>query len=271
MRMSWALSGQGSKDLARRAIGVLTFAIVIVLNGFAGSGGLSGESIGVIANRYPSAFLPASYVFSIWGLIYIGLLGFTIDLSVRPPRKADIHQRLARLWPMNGLLNVAWIIAFSFGRFRVAMTIMVALLVNLIAIHLRIGDTRGLGWRDRVSTAFPFNLYLSWISVAVISNAFQLATVVSWSGFGIDAAIWSVIMMTVVTGLGVFMAVRRGVLVFPVVVAWALAGIAVRHSDTLILAIPAWSLVSLVALIWLGLASARVTGSLALPAAQHVS
>jgi len=269
--MSWALNGQVSKDLARRAIGVLTFAIVLVLNGFAGSGGLSGESIGVIANRYPSAFLPASYVFGIWGLIYIGLLAFTIDLLIRRRREADIHRRLAKLWPMNGLLNVAWIIAFSFGRFWVAMTIMVALLANLIAIHLSIGDTRRLGWRDRVTTALPFNLYLSWISVAVISNAFQLATAVGWSDFGIDAAIWSVIMMAVATGLGVFMALRRGVLVFPLVVAWALAGIAIRHADTSIVAIPAWSLVSLGGVIWLGLASSRVASSFALPAAQHAS
>lgn len=249
--MSWATQRQQSPDVSRRVIGVLTFPLVIVLNGLAGSGALSGESIGAIANRYPSAFLPASYVFSIWGVIYLGLLGLTLDVAFRPARDADLHRRLGSLWPMNGLLNVAWIVAFSFGRFWVAMTIMLALLANLIAIHLRIGDPRRLGLRDRLTIALPFNLYLSWISVAVISNAFQLATVVEWSGFGIDSALWSIVMMTVATALGAFMALQRGVQVFPLVVAWALAGIAVRYSDTQLLAVPAWALAGVGGIVFL--------------------
>ena len=229
-------------DLPRRVTGILTFSLVIVLNSLAGSGRLSGESIGVIANRYPSAFLPAGYVFGIWALIYVGLLGFTLDVALRPRRETSVQRRLSALWPMNGLLNVSWIIAFSFSHFRLAMAMMIVLVANLIAIHIRIGDPRRLGLRDRATIAFPFNLYLAWISVAVISNAFQLATVDRWPGLGIDATAWSIFMMTVATGVGAYMALRRGVLVFPLVVAWALAGIGVAHSETRHLVVAAWSL-----------------------------
>jgi len=51
--VSWATQRQQSPDVSRRVIGVLTFPLVIVLNGLAGSGALSGESIGAIANPYP--------------------------------------------------------------------------------------------------------------------------------------------------------------------------------------------------------------------------
>jgi hypothetical protein len=238
----------------RRTLGVLTFATVIAVNGLAGSGTLSGESIGVIANRYPSDFLPASYVFGIWNLIYLGLLVFTVDLAIRPERDAVLQRRLGSLWPMNGLLNVTWIITFSFERFAVAMAIMLALLANLFAIHGAIGDPRRLGFRDRVTTALPFGLYLAWISVAVIANAFQLATALEWNAFGVDPAVWSVSMMTAGTGLGAFMAFRRGVLVFPLVVAWSLAGIAVRHSGTPFIAAPGWALACVGGLIFLGAA-----------------
>ena len=37
-------------DLFCQIAGILTFALVLWLNGLAGAGGLSGESIGVIAN-----------------------------------------------------------------------------------------------------------------------------------------------------------------------------------------------------------------------------
>ena len=51
---------------------------VITLNGAAASGAMSGDSIGVIANRYRSLFLPADYVFGIWSLIYLGLIASAI-------------------------------------------------------------------------------------------------------------------------------------------------------------------------------------------------
>ncbi len=106
------------------------------------------------------------------------------------------------MWPVNAALNVGWIVAFSFSLFVPAIVLMVGLLVNLITIHMRVGDPRELSLRDRVLVALPFGLYLSWISVALIANAFQLAVAYRWSGFGIDEAIWAVIMMTVAPALG---------------------------------------------------------------------
>jgi len=235
--------------VTRQITGVLTFVLVVVLNGLAGSGGLGGESIGVIANRYSSAFLPADYVFGIWGLIYLGLLAFTLDQALPSRRDAPVLRRLGYLWPVNGLLNVAWITAFSFGRFVLAMVVMLGLLANLVAIHLRIGPRVRLGRRDRLLVALPFDVYLSWISVAVIANTFQLATVFGWGGFGVDGTVWSAIMMVVAMGLAAFMALHEGVLAFPLVLAWALVGIAVRFPSTAILTLPAWTLSVVAAII----------------------
>ncbi|NCG32392.1 MAG: tryptophan-rich sensory protein, partial [Proteobacteria bacterium] len=160
-------SGRGAEgDLVRQIAGVLTFAFVMWLNGLAGAGTLSGESIGVIANRYPSAFLPADYVFGIWGLIYLALLGFTIYQALPAQRTNPVLRRLGWWWPVNGLLNVTWIVTFSFSHFGAAMVIMLALLGSLIVMHLRIGIEDELGVMDRVLVALPFALYLSWISVA---------------------------------------------------------------------------------------------------------
>lgn len=217
-------------------------AVVLALNGLAGSGGVSGESIGVIANRFPSAFLPADYVFGIWALIYLALIIYVVDQALPSRRDAAVHRRIGYLWPVNGVLNVAWIVAFSFSRFVLAMAIMLLLLRSLVMIHIRVGDPRTLGPRDRFVVALPFGLYLAWISVAVIANTFQLATVFQWNGFGLDGTVWSAVMMLVAMALAAVMALRRGVIVFPLVVAWALVGIALRYPSTPVLTLPAWTL-----------------------------
>lgn len=78
---------------------------------------------------------------------------------------------------------------------------------------------------------WPFDLYLAWISVALISNSFQFAHVVGFGGFGISETLWSIGMMTVATALGAWMAWARGMWVFPLVVAWAIYGIGARHAS----------------------------------------
>jgi hypothetical protein len=135
-------------------------------------------------------------------------------------------------WLANAALNVAWLSAFSFERYLTAWLLMVALLLNLIWIHERLGTgRRELPLRDRVLVAAPFNLYLAWISVALIANTFQLVAVVEWGGFGVDGATWAAGMMLIATGLAITMAERRSSWAFPLVFAWAFVGIAARHPD----------------------------------------
>jgi len=77
---------------------------------------------------------------------------------------------------------------------------------------------------------WPHDLYLAWISVAVIANSFQFAHVVGFTGFGVAESTWAVAMMGVATLLGVVMAYGRGNWLFPFVVAWALRGIGARYA-----------------------------------------
>jgi benzodiazapine receptor len=247
-------------DLLRQGGGVFVLALVIWVNGLAGSGALSGESIGLIANRYRSDFLPADYVFSIWGLIYLGLLAFTAYQALPGQRESQLLRSIGWLWHANGLLNIAWIVAFSFSRFGAAMLVMLLLLGTLIAIHLRVGNEDDLSLPDRVFVAAPFGLYLAWISVALVANAFQYVTYLGVDlGLGGGAA-WSALMMLATTALAAFMAWRRRVWIYPLVVAWALAGIAVRFVDSPLLASTGWVL----AMVGVGsLVGSRRVGALA--------
>lgn len=243
-----------SRDVTRQIAGVVTLAAVLLLNGVAGSGALSGDSIGVIANQDRSYFLPASYVFSIWSIIYLLLTVFVVYQSLPSRRDQPVLRRIGWWWPVNGALNSAWVVLFSFGLFGSALAVMVMLLVSLARIHTLVGPRRELEKGDRLAVAVPFELYLAWISVALIANSFQVASAWGWDGLSEGAVVWAVAMMLVATTVGAFMATRRGVWVYPLVVAWALAGIAVRYDQVGALSAAAWTLTAL------GLLFAAVAG-----------
>lgn len=212
-----------------RVVNVATFLAVIAVNFLAGSGRLSGESIGTIANRYPSYFLPADYVFGIWSLIYLGLAAFTAQQAFPGKQPARLVRQVGVWWLVSGVLNVAWVTLFTFERFGAALGAMVALLVTLVILNERVRrrlEHAPIG--ERLSVVYPFAMYLAWISVALISNTFQFAHVAGWDGFGIDEGVWAAIMMAAATALGWLMAFTRRMWLFPLVVAWALFGIGAR-------------------------------------------
>ncbi len=222
------LSGATLRSLAN----ALTLVAVLVVNGMAGAGTLSGESIGVLANRYASYLLPAGYVFGIWSLIYLTLLVFVGDQLLPGRRDAPVVERVGWGWVINGVLNIAWVVLFSFGLFGAALVVMVLLLIDLVVLHVRITEgPETLGWRDRLVVRWPFDLYLAWISVALIANTAQYLTYLEWGGLGISGETWSVVMMAVATALGGVMALWRRAWIFPLVVAWAVWGIGARYAD----------------------------------------
>ena len=218
-----------------KAVNALGLVIVIALNGLAATGAMSGQSIGALANQYRSLFLPANYVFGIWSLIYAGLLASLVWQLWPGASSRRAVERLGIWWTVEGTLNVAWITVFSFAWFGAALLVMLVFLASLILVGERIRQPAADGtppsWGDRLFVTWPQDLYLAWISVAVIANTFQYAHVIGFGGFGLPESTWAVTMMGVATLLGVLMAFAKGSWVFPGVVAWALYGIGARYAD----------------------------------------
>ena len=66
------------RDLARQVFTVVAFVATVTINGLANALPINGLATGEISDRFDVYFVPAGYVFSIWGLIYIGLILFAI-------------------------------------------------------------------------------------------------------------------------------------------------------------------------------------------------
>src|SRR5690625_131887 len=56
----------------------LALLLTITINYLSNTGIFNGNTIASVSKQYNNLFTPAGYAFSIWGLIYLGMLGFVI-------------------------------------------------------------------------------------------------------------------------------------------------------------------------------------------------
>jgi hypothetical protein len=213
-----------------RLINALTLAGMLLVNGLANSLPLNGKTTAEVSALYPVLFTPAGYVFSIWGLIYLALIGFSVFQAL-PGQMVNLRiNRIGGWFALSNILNAGWLFAWHWGYLWLSVLIMLGLLACLIVIYTRLG----IGLHARISPLeqtlvdFPFSLYLGWISVATIANVSAALYDSGWNGFGMAPQVWAIIMIGVTTILGLLMINRRHALTYPVVLIWALIGIRLR-------------------------------------------
>lgn len=220
-------------------VNVVAFAVVLVMNILSNALPLNGRTAGEISDALPSFFTPAGYTFSIWGLIYLGLLGFTIYQALPAQRDEPWLGQIGWLFALSSAANVGWLLAWHYGYYLLSIVLMVSLLLSLIAITLRLRLGKpdpSLTVADRLLVHVPFSLYLGWITVATIANVASVAAHLGWDGFGIPGPIWSAIMMAVAAVVaGLFLYNRRN-LAYAGVLVWALFGIRNAYPDEPVIA-----------------------------------
>jgi len=230
-----------SKHLIRSIVVVAALVGMIVVNGLANSLPLNGQTTGEVSDAFDIRFVPAGYVFSIWGLIYLALIAFTVNL-VRPSVGARPWvDRVGLLFAASSVTNAAWLFAWHYERFVLSEVLMLCLLALLITIYLvldvgRAGRSAGQRWLVEA----PMQLYLGWITVATVANTSSTLQHVGWGGWGVSDEIWAALLLAVCVVLAVAIAVTRRDAIFNGVLAWASAGIAVAQADAPLVRTAAW-------------------------------
>jgi len=220
------------KDLVRQIIVILSVTATIVVNILANALPLNGLNTGEISDRFQVYFVPAGYVFSIWGLIYIGLIAYAVFQALPSQRENPRLRATGYLVALSGLANIAWIFLWHYEQFPWTLFAMFSLLGLLIAIYLRLGI--GI---TKVSTAetwavrIPFSVYLGWITVATVANITNVLYFINWDGFGISPEVWMLIVLVAVIVIAGLVSLTRRDIAYNLVILWALVGIAVKHSS----------------------------------------
>lgn len=229
------------KDTLRQIANIVTVILALTVNILASTLPLNGQNTGEISDRFQVYFVPAGYVFAIWGVIYIGWIAFTIYQFQPLQKESPRLRRLGYLFAISNLFNAAWLFTWHYNAFGLSVLIMLALLGLLIASYLRLNMNRVTVTRaERWSVDIPFSIYLGWITVATVANVTDWLYLVEWNGFGIPAQLWAVIMLAVASLLGVLMTLTRWDAAYLFVLVWSFVGIAVKQTPAPNVVVSAW-------------------------------
>ncbi|MEM6647569.1 MAG: tryptophan-rich sensory protein [Bacteroidota bacterium] len=216
--------------LLRALLVIIAVVGIIAFNGLANALPLGGNTIGELANRFDTYFTPAPYVFSIWGIIYLGLIAFAI-VQLLPSRRDDAGLDAIRLpFLVSCLANVGWLTLWHYEQFTWSVLAMLTLLGSLLTIYVRLRERprlhQGL-YRWTVSAIF--SVYLGWVTVATLANISAVLDYLGWDGSPLTPTVWAGLLCGVAVVLGAVLLVRHADALFNAVLAWAFVGLAVKY------------------------------------------
>ena len=231
-----------------RQVTVAASAVVALVGSAIGSGAFVGTPIAEAAGGALAAdatlVAPGSPAFSIWSVIYAGLVALAA-WQLLPGRRRDRRQRSVGWWVAASLLlNAAWILSIQAGWLTFSVPVIVALLAVLVVVFARLLGSRPSSWLEAVLLDGTMGLYLGWVSIATVANIAAALVAAGAPATGAVATLAALLVLAVAALVGVGLAVLgRGRLAPAAALGWGLAWIAVaRATDA-----PASTLVALVA------------------------
>lgn len=241
------------KTTRNRILIIGSLILTLVVNFLANALPLNGLSTGEISDSFPILFVPAGYVFSIWGLIYLGLSAFAVYSVTKRGRTDERVDSVAGWVTAANVFNLVWIFLWHYQQFPLTLIAIVGLLVSLIAIYLKLGIGKAKrDWQSKLLVDTPFSIYLGWATVAVVANVSQVLYYLDWRGAPLTEALWAAILLGVAALLGVLMIALRKEVAYPLVLVWAFVGIWVKQAAT-----PLVATTALVGAILLGVLALR--------------
>jgi hypothetical protein len=205
---------------------MLSTIATVVVNFLAATGHINGVAPNEISDRYPTVLTPAGWTFSIWSLIYVGLIAFSVYQLL--PSKVARFTRVRVPYIVSCVLNCAWILLWHHYHIGICAVVIALLLVSLFWVNLSIEKPVSLV--ETLVVKGTFGLYAGWVTLATLVNllVFLVSTGVEWS-----VAVWTVVgivCLAVAAAAAVLVRVRLGNFVYPLAVAWAAAGIGANQS-----------------------------------------
>lgn len=240
-----------SKDTLRQLANLFSVILALTVNVLASALPLNGQNTGEISDRFQVFFVPAGYVFAIWGIIYIGWIAFAVYQLLPAQKESPRLRKLGYLFALSGIFNAAWLFCWHYNQFGLSVLVMLSLLALLIASYLRLKvGQEPVNSAEKWCVDIPFSVYLGWITVATVANVTDYLYLIGWNGFNIAPQVWAMIMLIVASLLGAAMTVTRHDAGYAFVLVWSFVGIAVKQSAAPLVANSA----SILALVVLGLA-----------------
>lgn len=213
----------------------IAFVFTVVMNYVSNTGVFNGQTMKTISDKYFNYFTPAGYAFSIWGLIYLGLLGFVFYTGRGLFKKVADNSFLTKIgwwFVISCMANSLWVVLWQYEYIALSSLVMIVILFALVKIIINVGVGKvQFSIKEYLLVALPFSLYIGWISVALIANVATLLTKINWNGWGISEINWTIVMLAVAGLVNLFMVFYRNIPEFGLVGIWAVLAISVSNAN----------------------------------------
>lgn len=216
---------------------LLSVILVLVVNGLSQTQRWNDTTIGEMSAKYDNLFTPAGYAFSIWGLIFLFLLGyaiFGIKRAFFSTKKTQHLEQTGYWFTIANVLNAAWVVAFTYDFVGLSVLIMIGILISLLKIVLKTNMER---WDAPIEIIafvwWPVCFYSGWIAVATIANISAFLIKIGLEVSQLTQIIITMVLITIAVYINNLMINLRNMREFALVGAWALFAIFIRHKDSI--------------------------------------
>ena len=233
---------QSIGPIVRQWLTVVAVLMAIALNGLSNIYPPAGKNTGEVANTVLGGVLitPEGYAFAIWGLIYVGLIAYSIYQALPGQRHIPAFKKVS--WAVIGacLLQIIWLYVFLTYQFWLSVAFMLGILGCLIVAYIEtrsVRATRAVRWLLQA----PISVYFGRITVAAVVNvagalytmSIPVDPISEFSG-AVDAStsglVATVVMICVSAGIAAIVALQYKDATYPAVAVWALVAIAIRNA-----------------------------------------
>lgn len=216
-----------------KVIVVLTFMTMLIVNVLANILPINEVTTGQVSDSFPNLFAPAGLTFSIWGLIYLLLAGYTLYhvglfRNNTKKSKTELFNKIGILFSVSSIANATWVFSWHYYKIPLTMLLIVVILICLILIN-RLTTNKRFSTKDYLFIRLPFSVYFGWITIATIANANVLLVSIGWDWFGLSEVIWTVVILAVGLTITTVTMIKNRDVAYGLVIIWAYAGILLKH------------------------------------------
>lgn len=238
-------------DKLRQFFVMFSIITLIVMNYLSNTGAFGGQTNKVISNKYHTLITPAGYAFSIWGIIFLGLLGFAIYQGLSSQQENPRFRAIGWWVVLNAFCNAAWSPLFNNERIGIALLVILVMLFSLVVIEQQLlvrRSVRGATTPPLVDTdpdatlpespasptetwlaRIPFSIYFGWLTIATILNVTVYLKSTDFSLVGLSEQAWAMGMLIVGLVVGAIVFNRYRSVAYILVFTWAYVAIAAEQ------------------------------------------
>ena len=235
-------------DKLRQFLVVFSVVTMIVMNYLSNVRAFGGLTNGEVSDKYHTLITPAGYAFSIWGLIFLGLLAFAIYQALPSQRTNRRFRAVGWLVVLNTLCNAIWSPLFNNERIGTALIVILVMLFSVAIIEQRLlmrphtpvvapdldatlpesPASPAMTWLARI----PFSIYFGWLTVATILNVAVYLKATDFNLLGTSEETWAIAILIVGLVIGACLFNRYRSVAYILVFAWAYVAIGVEQEQS---------------------------------------